>query len=72
MEAYKERMIDEYTELVDRIAKLDKFIDKVDMGEVTVSDTQYNLLKTQCYAMCAYSGTLLLRMRDLKISYPTS
>ena len=66
MEAYKERMIDEYNELNKRIVKLDKFIAKIDNGDAyTIDDTQYHLLVAQSYAMHTYSRILLLRMHDL-------
>ena len=70
MEGWKERMIDEYKELCNRIKKLDDFIQaNEERDESIVSDEQYRLMMIQYYAMCAYEGALRARIEDIGVLF---
>ena len=58
MEAWQERMVEEYVELVKRLRKLDDYLTGF-RGEKT---EDYGLLSTQFYAMQAYRMALEMRL----------
>lgn len=58
MEAWQERMVEEYVELVKRLRKLDDYLTGF-RGERT---EEYGLLATQFYAMQAYRSALETRL----------
>lgn len=58
MEAWQERMVEEYVELVKRLRKLDDYLTDF-RGERT---EEYGLLATQFYAMQAYRMALETRL----------
>ena len=68
MEPYKERMVDEYKNLRDKIDKLNKWIEEEEyVVEGSVSDYHYRLMMIQYHAMCSYEGALRFRLIDLGI-----
>jgi hypothetical protein len=60
MEGYKVRMIEEASELRERLHKLSDKIDKFE-NDMTFDPVELALMKTQFDHMNAYYGTLLLR-----------
>ena len=55
MEAYKQRMVNEYNELKERTIKLGNMLYKYESGELDFEPTcPINLLKAQRYAMHTY------------------
>lgn len=59
MEKHQKRMKKEYKELLERIDKLDRFLDEhID----DLEGEEYRLMRTQYFAMCAYEGALRMRI----------
>ena len=67
MEDFKERLLDEYHQLKDRLEKLDSFLRFIDV--TTIDKHQHFLLGTQREAMKKYLIILELRMDNLGIEY---
>jgi hypothetical protein len=68
MEPYKIRFIKEYTELNDRINKLDNMLNKWKEGSLDFDpDCPYDLLAAQLHAMQAYLEILKLRASIEKV-----
>lgn len=64
LKKYQKRMIKEYNQLRKRIDKLDKFLDK---HSDKLEDEMYRLMRAQYFAMCAYEGTLRIRI-DIELA----
>lgn len=62
----KKRLAKEYKELLKKIYKLDKFLDR-HVNDAGVSNNSYRLLRIQYFAMCAYEGALRARIEELEI-----
>lgn len=60
---WKRRVSEEYDEMVAKVAKLDAFLGKSDSGEVKLDEVTQMMLRTQLFAMSAYTGCLWLRLR---------
>lgn len=65
LKKHQRRMIKEYNQLRNRIDKLDKFLDE--HGD-KVDDEMFRLMRAQYFAMCAYEGTLRLRI-NVELAY---
>ncbi len=62
MEAYKERMVNEYNQLKERHRKLHKMLIKYEAGTLTFKpNCSYDLLKEQSYHMGNYLRILEVR-----------
>lgn len=61
MKKHEKRMVKEYWQLRKRIDKLESKIDK-SVYDTEISDSQYRLLRSQFYIMCAYEGVLRERI----------
>ena len=59
LKKYQRRMIKEYNQLRKRIDKLDKYLDE--HGD-KLGDEMFRLMRAHYFAMCAYEGTLRLRI----------
>lgn len=62
----KQRLVKEYKNLLKKIYKLDKFLDKhaFDTG---VSNNSYRMMRVQYFGMCVYEGALRARIEELGI-----
>ena len=63
MSDFKERLVQEEKELLEKVTKLDAFMKSDKFG--SVSTTQRNLLNIQYHAMCIYEQCLIERLEDL-------
>lgn len=68
MESFKERLIEEYKELVNRIEKLEAYMDTM-IRDVTISNTHYRMIMAQYNIMLAYEKILRMRLEDLEVEY---
>lgn len=66
MEDYQKRMLDEHSELKERLTKLNAALSKDDFRE-KVGDTQYELTKKQAHGMTEYLSALEARLVDMNL-----
>ncbi len=68
MEDYQKRMLDEHSELVERLGKLNAALNKEGFLQ-KVGDYQYKLMIKQSIGMTIYIEALEYRMTDMGIKY---
>lgn len=65
MSTWKERVVEEYKQLVDKISNLYGFIERAHAKEVAVDETYLELLEIQLDAMTKYKMALKKRLEYL-------
>lgn len=63
---FKDRLVEEQTELTDKIIKLELFLNSENLSKVEV--IQQSLLKSQLFAMKTYSQILVERIQWLGVA----